>query len=623
MDRRYIMAIVLVFLILFLWPLLFSNRKKQTVETPPQREQQVIQKQEIKPQPKTVPKIVSNWQKGETTTIQTPLYEAKLASDGARIVSWKLKEYSKRTDKSELIDLIPNTAQKCLTIQFHDPNLQDEMSKALWKPNIKTLNLEKGGINQGTVEFIYTTSNGIEISKRLTFSKESYLIDVDVSFSNLSPQTAILSGYDLCWGPGLTEDELVSPAELATDGPAVLLRTEKGAKFLKHWQKSGFGCFGGKQTLLPSGQEPEGPLYWVDFSGKYFAAVLIPGKDPWWSKAKQSGKRYSVTTGTSDATSPNNIWQTWGGSTTIALTRRDFNLPIGKSETHKFQAYVGPKKWSILQNVKARDSDENLRLGKMIYFGTFTPLGKATLWLLQTFYNLGKNFGISIIFISVLIKLLYLPLTQKSFNSMNKMQELQPKLNELKEKYRDDPQQLNKATMKLYKQFGASPLSGCLPLLLQIPVFWALFSTLRGAVELRGAIFIAGWVNDLSLPDTIATIAGLPIRILPLLMTGSTLAQQLYFGTGGQGQNNKIMAFMPVFMLFIFYGMPSGLVLYWFCNDIFTFGHRFIIKRNQDKKPKEPNGNEKMIEGKMSDGKMSDGKSKPIVKRNPNKKKKR
>jgi len=611
MDKRYIIAIALVFLILFLWPLLFSNRKKPTTETPPPKEQQVVQKQEITPKP--VPRIIPNWQKGSITTIQTPLYEAKLTSDGARIVNWKLKNYAKRTDKTDLIDLIPNTAQKCLTIQFHDSDLQDEMSKSLWKPDKKGLDLEKEGLSQGTVEFLYTTSNGIEISKKMTFSKDSYLVNVDVSFRNLSPQLAKLSGYDLCWGTGLTEDELINPAELATDGPAVLLRTEKGAKLVKQWQRSGFGCFGGKQSLLPNGQESEGPIYWVSFAGKYFSSFLIPGNDPWWLEPKQSGKRYMVTTGDATAVSSKDIWHTWGDSTTIALTKRDFVLPIGKTESHKFQAYLGPKKWSILSNIKADGSGENLKLGKIIYFGAFTPVGKATLWLLQVFYNLGKNFGISIILVSVLIKILYLPLTQKSFNSMNKMQELQPKFSELKEKYRDDPQQLNKATMKLYKQYGASPLSGCLPLLLQIPVFWALFSTLRGAVELRGAVFIPGWVNDLSLPDTIAAIAGIPIRILPLLMTGSTLAQQLYFGTGGTGspgQSNKIMAFMPVFMLFIFYSMPSGLVLYWFCNDIFTFGHRFIIKRNQDKKQKEQDEKEKMNEGK--------GK---IVKRNPNKKK--
>jgi YidC/Oxa1 family membrane protein insertase len=233
---------------------------------------------------------------------------------------------------------------------------------------------------------------------------------------------------------------------------------------------------------------------------------------------------------------------------------------------------------------------------------------------MQGFYSIGKNYGIAIIFISILIKIIYLPLTQKSYNSMGKMQELQPKFNELREKYRDDPQRLNKETMKLYKQYGASPFTGCLPLLLQIPVFWALFSTLRGAVELRDAVFIAGWVNDLSMPDTIANIAGFPLRILPILMTGSSLAQQFVFGTGSPGQNNKMMAFMPVFMLFIFYGMPSGLVLYWLCNDVMTFAHRYFIKQRQDKMEKNINESE----GKN----QNDAKNKNKAQENPNKRKK-
>jgi len=149
--------------------------------------------------------------------------------------------------------------------------------------------------------------------------------------------------------------------------------------------------------------------------------------------------------------------------------------------------------------------------------------------------------------------------------------------------------------------------------LLQIPVFWALFSTLRGAVELRGAVFIAGWINDLSLPDTVAAFSGFPIRILPLILTGSTLAQQLLFGTGSApGQSNKMMALMPVFMLFIFYGMPSGLVLYWLCNDAFTFGHRYIIKRSKDKKEKDEN--ERKLKNEVKD--------KPTGKRNSSKGKK-
>ncbi|HGE71276.1 TPA: membrane protein insertase YidC [Candidatus Poribacteria bacterium] len=591
MDKRSIIAIALVFLILFLWPLLFSNRKKAVEKTSKSSEQQVVQKKEEKPEikieVKPTPKIIPSKKSESFVDIHTPLYEAKFSSDGANLVSLKLKEYPDRIDKNELMDLVPNKAKNCLKIHLHDEKMQKEIEQAQWTADKQSLDFIKTGINQGTVEFKCIIPSEIEVSKRLTFTSNSYLIDVDVSFRNLSSQPINLKGYDLSWGEGLNEDSMISPVELANDGPVVLLKTDKGAKYVQHWQKTGFGCFGGKQTRLP--EEQDGPIYWVAYSGKYFTAVLIPSSDPWWSDPKQGGKRYKVVTNEGELTiSPNEAWSVWGNSTTIALTKRDLTVSAGEKISHRYQAYIGPKKWSILHSINSMDSSENLKLGKMINFGAFTPFGKATLWLLQEFYKLGKNYGISIILVSILIKILYLPLTQKSFNSMNKMQELQPRFNELKEKYRDDPQRLNKETMKLYKQYGASPLGGCLPLLLQIPIFWALFSTLRGAVELRGAMFIPGWIPDLSLPDTVAVIAGIPLRILPLIMTGSTLAQQFVFGTGSPGQNNKLMAFMPVFMLFIFYGMPSGLVLYWICNDIFTFAHRYIIKLRQDKKQNEP-----------------------------------
>ena len=121
-------------------------------------------------------------------------------------------------------------------------------------------------------------------------------------------------------------------------------------------------------------------------------------------------------------------------------------------------------------------------------------------------------------------------------------------------------------------------------MLFQLPVFWALFATLRGAVELRGAVFIPGWINDLSLSDTVATVAGFPINILPLLMTGTMLLQQLLFSPGGQGggQSNKMMAFMPLIFAFIFYKMPSGLVLYWLCNNVLAIGHQYMIRRQED-----------------------------------------
>ncbi len=271
-------------------------------------------------------------------------------------------------------------------------------------------------------------------------------------------------------------------------------------------------------------------------------------------------------------------------------------VPAGENISHMFRVYVGPKKWDILRSIEGRDgAEESLKLGKMINFGFFSPLGKGTLWLLKSFYGMVGNYGVALILLTVLIKIVYFPLTQKSFKSMRKMQDLQPKIAVLREKHRDDPQRLQKETMKLHKQHGVNPMGGCLPLVFQIPVFWALFATLRGAVELRHAVFISGWVNDLALPDTVAAVAGFPIRILPVLMTGSMLAQQLIFGSGGsggQGQSNKMMAFMPLIFAFIFYGMPSGLVLYWLCNNILAIGHQYLIRKQHKTETDEQEENE-------------------------------
>jgi YidC/Oxa1 family membrane protein insertase len=664
MEKRFILAIALVFIILFLWPLLFGRRRPSPAP-PPQKMPREVQKEEPEAEP---PKREVLPQVSEETiiSVQTPIYEVLLTTEGARAVSWKLKEYFKRgkepkslfriddpnlqsdldnnniseelkqrfkenrvpisddvtvemeekgsrwliSDEQmytvysvrkeegkfniyepEYMDMIPLTAEKCLAMQFHDPELQGEMEDAQWTPDRGSLIVEDVEGAQDSIEFLYTTSTGIEIFKKMTFFRDSYFVDVDIGFRNPSSEEARLGRYDLCWGPGISKDEIIADMEVAKEGPMVLLRTEKS--LMRHWKSPGFpaSCAGGKSVLL---SEQGGPISWVAFASKYFATVLIPGPDSWWSDPEKGEKRYAVATDAKDTVLPpalplKDVWKEWGASTTVALVRPESPIAAGETVLHEFRVYVGPKKWDILRGIQSRDgSTEGLGLSKMISFGMFSPLGKATLWLLKVFYRVGGNYGIAIILLTILIKLLYLPLTQKSFKSMRKMQELQPKISDLREKYRDDPQRLNKETMKMYKQHGASPLGGCLPMLFQIPVFWALFATLRGAVEIRGAMFIPGWVTDLSLPDTVAVIAGrFPLRILPLLMTGSMLVQQLIFGTGGgsgAGQSNKMMAFMPLIFAFIFYGMPSGLVLYWFCNNILAIGHQYLIRRQQSTK---------------------------------------
>lgn len=594
MDKRFILAIVLVFAVLFLVPSILNRiaGRKPVPVSAPQEAQAGKQREDQKKERKTLEETIENIERPPEETIitkETSLYKIEFTTEGARAISWKLKDYPRRYYKEpeggvEPVNLIPFTAQKCLAMKFHDPEIQDEIEDILWTVT------ERNERGQESIVFSYTTSKGIAISKKIIFYPDSYFVDVDISFQNQSPEDIRLGGYDLRWGAGLTKDGMLKNMDVANEGPVALVGTEKGPKIMKHWHRTGFACFGNKYIRVP---EFGGPISWVAFTSKYFAAALIPGPEPWWSDTGRGEKRYVVTTEAEDTVLPPSltapeVWTEWGTYSTIALVWPEFPIASDETVLHTYRVYVGPKKWDILRSIQGRDgATEKLRLGKIIDLGRFGILGKGALWLLKVFYRMIPNYGVGVIFLSILIKVLYFPLMNKSFKSMRKMQDLQPQLKALKEKHRDDPQRMQKETMKMYKQHGASPMGGCLPMLFQLPVLFALFGTLRGAVELRGAVFISGWINDLALPDTVAMVGSIPIRILPLLMTGTMLLQQLIFGAGGGGgakQGNKMMAFMPVIFLFFFYSVPSGLVLYWTCNSVFAMGHQYLIRRQHDTK---------------------------------------
>ena len=182
---------------------------------------------------------------------------------------------------------------------------------------------------------------------------------------------------------------------------------------------------------------------------------------------------------------------------------------------------------------------------------------KALLW----FYSFIGSYGLSIIMLTIIVKALFWRMTNKSTESMKKMSTLSPKIKELNEKYKDNPQVKQQKIMELYREAGVNPVAGCLPLFLQMPVFIALFNALRGAIELRHSEFL--WIADLSQPDTIFEIAGLPIRPLAIAWAVSMFLQQKIVPSTADETQKKIMMFMPVVMLFICYGMPSGLTLYW------------------------------------------------------------
>ena len=244
-----------------------------------------------------------------------------------------------------------------------------------------------------------------------------------------------------------------------------------------------------------------------------------------------------------------------------ALSFPEKTLAPGAAVQHLLSYYVGPKEMSAIAPL-GHDKKQVMDFGKL------RIVCEGLLWSLNKIYWLIPNYGVAIILLTLLVRVLFWPLTHKGTESMKRMQALQPKIKELQEKYRDKPQKLQQETMALYRDHKVNPLGGCLPMLVQIPVFIALFSVLRSAVELRYAPFL--WIGDLSEAENLLVgISPIPINLLPLLMTATQIWQQkLTPAAGDPAQQKMMMWMMPIMMLFFLYSMPSALVLYWTANQV-------------------------------------------------------
>ena len=290
---------------------------------------------------------------------------------------------------------------------------------------------------------------------------------------------------------------------------------------------------------------------WVGTRSKYFTAILIPEKPV--SEFKMI--RY----------------QTAGGNESSEKifdfdVRDSFNRRSAVSQSN-YRVYVGPLDFDILKGY-------HLSLGGMMNWGWFGLIGKGALWVFKALYKIIPNYGIVLIIFSILVKLLLAPLTKKQFSSTQSMQQAQPQITALKEKYKDDPKRLNEETMKLYKELGVNPLGGCLPLVIQMPILIAMFNLFRTTIELRGAAFygLEFWISDLSLPDTVGHIAGLDINLLPIIMSATMMLQQKLMTPAANA--NPQMKNMPYIMtavfFFMFYTFPSGLNLYYTLFNIMS-----------------------------------------------------
>ncbi|MBR0057487.1 MAG: YidC/Oxa1 family insertase periplasmic-domain containing protein, partial [Kiritimatiellae bacterium] len=364
------------------------------------------------------------------------------------------------------------------------------------------------------------------------------------------PEAAISIG-------SLSRQSRGSTAVLSVDNLPVSAPDGKAPKVL-HWERkrllsklftggsgSGFGCASapdGAQFPPAASASYREPQRWVAIKTRFFAMALA---------GESAG--YSVTASRSQERGPLSV-----KSVSASMLLPAATLAPGETLTRSFRLYIGPKKLSVLRSF-AENSAE------IMEFGTFKWLCVILIPILNGLNAVFHNYGVAIIVLTILVRLLFWPLTRKSNESMKKMGAIQPQLREIQEKFKGDPQKLQQETMRLYRENKVNPMSSCLPMLIQIPVFIALFVVLRTATELRFAPFL--WIRDLSEPENILAGAfpGLPaLNILPFLMAGTMFLQSKFTPSAGDPAQQKMMMWMmPLMMFFMFYSMPSALLLYW------------------------------------------------------------
>ena len=542
--QRALTAIILSFLILIGYQYFFAP---QAVRQPAVVQQQIGTKAELKASMEqaakpAAPAAAAHSVKVNPTardiTVETPLYTAVINEQGGGVKRFVLKKYRKELAKdSGLVQLIHTNSPAELPMLFTLDNGRAATLPILRADRQKlVLTSPKGSAR---LVMTGTLPNGIQIVRTMVFHADTYLVDVSYQVKNTS-STALQ----------------ISPAVTLTNKPF-----SATTKATSHYLFSGPSAYiNGKleeikgKTMRKDGpQTLRGKVTWAAYEGTYFLCAVMP----------LSGDSHLVTM--SGDESQARIVVSDGSITLAPQGVRDF----------KYKMYLGPKKLSILD---AADHD----LAKAVNFGWFDVIAKPMLWLLNFFYKYIGNYGVAIILVTILIKVVFWPITQKGMKSMKNMQKLQPKVAKLKEKFKDDPTRMNKEMMALYKTYKVNPVGGCLPMVIQIPFFFALYRVLMSAIELRHAPFLL-WINDLSAPDRLMIGFNIPwlhgIPVLTLLMGVSMYLQQKMTPTTADPTQAKIMQFLPVIFTFMFINFASGLVLYWFVNNLLAILQQHLINR--------------------------------------------
>jgi YidC/Oxa1 family membrane protein insertase len=552
LDRNTLLAIVLSLAVLISWTMYQSQFAPPPGEAPrpetsqpvgvkaPQTHPTGVAPEPVAPAPDPAPPVSTAEER--ILTFEKPLYIAEFTSRGAGLRRWQLRAYD-HGPAGDHAPIVMTTEREPVETTLLTPFLElglGDLSHAVFEVESE---------DEAGVRFRYS-HNGVTVRKIYSLDDDSYSFRLRLQVENTSA-SVIAPEFVVQWPAAKRDSQEFSTEEFA------LLHE---ASIEKH-PIAGLGSSGFFGSLMGSGEagDPEyvGEIDWAGVETTYFLGVLLP----------DNPARAKVEILTREA----------GDRGVAEISFPSVNLPLGQTTDQEFRAYLGPKERARLEEIGG-ETVRSIDLG----WSWIEPLVLGFGWLLRALYSIIPNYGVAIILLTVLVRMVTMPLTNRQMRSMERMREVQPKVKALQEKYGDDRQKQSEEMMKFYRTEGVNPLGGCFPMLLQLPVFIGLFYALRSSIQLRQAPFV-GWIHDLSAPETLFTIPGIeiPIRVLPLVMGVSMIAQQKLTPTPAADptQARMMMTIMPIMMTVLFYQFPSGLVLYWFVSNILAIGHQLLIGR--------------------------------------------
>ncbi|GMO56361.1 MAG: membrane protein insertase YidC [Termitinemataceae bacterium] len=498
----------------------------------------------------------------EHFTIETTLLSVDFTNAGGDITSYKLKAHTKGVNAEELdMILSGDTDAHAFAIAFGG---RDALaSRAVFAVR---------RISDLSIEFyrdFFSNGKKFTLTKRYNFKNDEYMFELQVTIDggneipslNFAGANGFNTAYTLQFGPQI--------------GPSFTQLDER--EDYRHYHS----FVNGKQKIEKVTDAKDAVINsrytWLAIAGKYFTFFVVP-----------DATQYEAIFSTQPATAGINA------SSRLFLQRPP--LSAARSEdTYRF--YLGPKTQNELAKYDNNDNGwgySDLRLETVAnasgFWGILSPLEKLLKWFLNIFYKIVPNYGVAIILVTLLVKILLFPLTKKGSEGTIRMQVIGPKIKELQDKYKDNPQKMNVEMAALYKKEGYNPLSGCLPMLIQMPIFLAMYNLFNNHFELRGAMFIAGWIPDLSVSESIWNFAPYRIpflgwsdlRLLPFIYVASQLLYTKIQQTPDQAANKQMMLMMklmPLVFFFVLYNVPAGMLIYWIMSNIFTLFQQMLINK--------------------------------------------